>query len=334
MKKLSWQILTVISLSGACWLGSPAVAADAKPERRPPGAGAAGEGGVRERMERLATELKLSDNQKAEVRTILQEQGETWRELREDKDLGQDQKLAKFRELRDIAGKKINAVLDPEQQKKWATLRESVLPGPPAGAAGRGGDGAPGVDRAEMFRRVAEELKLTDAQKQKLQPVLREEGEKMRELQADTSLSREEKLAKFQALRAAAAGKFKAILTPEQQAQWETIRPGLQAGSGGAGGAGGVGGGGQDALQRLADELKLTKEQREKLRPILLEEFTQRQALRKNDKLSREESLAKFKELHAATTAKVKPILSPEQLEKWVKLREEMLARRRDADGK
>ena len=328
MKKLPLQILTVISLGGACWLGSVAVAADPRPERRPPGAGAAGEGGVRERMERIATELKLSDNQKAEVRSILQEQGETLRELREDKDLGPEQKQAKFREQREAVAKKINAVLDPEQQKKWATLRESFLPGPPAGAAGRGGDGAPGVDRAEMFRRVAEELKLTDEQKQKLQPVLREEGEKMRELQADTSLSREEKIAKFQALRATAAGKFKTILTPEQQAQWETVRPGLQAGPGGAGGAG------QDALQRLADELKLTKEQREKLRPILFEEFTQRQALRKNDSLAREESLAKFKELHATTTAKVKPILSPEQLEKWVKLREDMLARRRDADGK
>lgn len=333
MKKLPWQILTVILLSEACWLGSMAVAADAKPERRPPAAGAPGEGGVRERMERIATELKLSDNQKAEVRSILQEQGETLRELREDKDLGQDQRLAKFRELREATGKKISAVLDPGQQKKWATLRESVLPGPPAGTAGRGGDGAPGVDRAELFRRVAAELKLTDEQQQKLQPVLREEGEKMRDLQADTSLSREEKLAKFQALRATAAGKFKAILTPEQQAHWETLRPGLQGGPGGAGGPGGLAAG-QDAMQRLADELKLTKEQREKLRPILFAEFTQRQALRKNESLSREESLAKFKELHAATTAKVKPILAPEQLEKWVKLREDMLARRRDADGK
>ena len=330
MKKLSWQILTVISLGGACWLGSVAVAADPKPERRPPGAGAPGDGGVRERMQRIAEELKLSDNQKAEVRSIMQEQGEKMRELREDKDLSQEQKLAKFRDWREATGKKINAVLEPEQQKKWAGLRDSFLPGP----GGRGADGAPpaggapGGDRVEMLRRVAEELKLTEEQKQKVQPIFREEGEKMRELQADTSMSREEKLAKFQALRTTAAAKFKAILTPEQQAQWETIRPGLQVGPGGAGGAG------QDAMQRLADELKLTKEQREKLRPILFEEFTQRQSLRKNDKLSREESLAKFKELHAATTAKVKPILSPEQLEKWVKLREDMLARRRDADGK
>ena len=330
MKKLSWQILTVISLSGACWFGSLAVAADPKPERRPPGAGAPGDGGGRERMQQIAEELKLSDNQKAEVRSILQEQGEKMRELREDKDLGPEQKQAKLREQREAVAKKISAVLDPEQQKKWAGLRDAFL----QGSGGRGADGAPaaggapGGDRVEMLRRVAEELKLTEEQKQKVQPIFREEGEKMRELQADTSLSREEKLAKFQALRAAAAGKFKAILTPEQQAHWETLRPGLQGGPGGAGGAG------QDALQRLGDELKLTKEQREKLRPILFEEFTQRQALRKNDRLSREESLAKFKELHAATTAKVKPILSPEQLEKWVKLREDMLARRRDADGK
>ena len=332
MKKLPWQMLTVISLSGACWLGSIAVAADPKPERRPPGAGAPGEGGGRERMQQIAEELKLSDNQKAEVRSIMQEQGEKMRELREDKDLGQEQKLAKFREWREATGKKINAVLEPEQQKKWAGLRDTFLPGP----GGRGGDGAPGAggapggDRAEAMKRVAEELQLTDEQKQKLQPIFREEGEKMRELQGNTSLSREEKLAKFQDLRTAAAAKIKPILTPEQQEKWEKLRPGLLAGPGGAGGLAA----GQDAMQRLADELKLTKEQREKLRPILLEEFTKRQELRKNDSLSREEKVAKFQELHTATSAKVKPILSPEQMEKWVKLREDMLARRRDADGK
>ena len=329
MKTFSLQIFTVVSLSAALWVGANSQAAEPKPQPRPPGAGAPG-ASPRERMEKLAEDLQLSDNQKTAVRGIMEGQMEKMRDLREDKDLSPEQKMAKFRELREAMLKEIDGMLDKEQREKWAKLRDTILPGP----GGRGPDGAPGADRAEMFRRLGEELKLSDAQKEKLMPLLREEGEKMRVLQADTKLSREEKMAKFKELRESASAKTKTILTPEQQEKWEKIRAGMLAGRGGPGGAGGPAAAGRDAMQRLVDELELSEAQREKMRPVMQEEFAKLRELREDNSVAREDKLAKFRAVNQATTAKVKEILSQEQLTKWEKLREEMFARRRDAENK
>ena len=51
--------------------------------------------------------------------------------------------------------------------------------------------------------------------------------------------------------------------------------------------------------------------------------------LRDEKDLSRQDRLAKLKELRQGLDAKVKPILTPEQLEKWNKLRSEGPGRRR-----
>ena len=331
MKTSSLQIFTVVSLSAALWVGANSQAAEPKPQPRPPGAGAGAPGASpRERMEKLAEDLQLSDNQKTAVRGIMEGQMEKMRDLREDKDLSPEQKMAKFRELREAMLKEIDGMLDKEQREKWAKLRDTVLPGP----GGRGPDGGPGADRGEMLRRLGEELQLSDAQKEKLMPLLREEGEKMRALQADTKLSREERMAKFKELRESASAKTKTILTPEQQEKWEKIRAGMLAGRGGPGGAGGPAAAGRDAMQRLVDELEVSEAQREKLRPVMQEEFAKIRALRENESLSREDKLAKFRAVNQATTAKMKEILSQEQLTKWEKLREEMFARRRDAENK
>ena len=337
MKTQPMQFLTLVSLSGALWLASGALAADPKPERRPPGAGGdadaassretvqklADETGLRERMQKLATELKLSDNQKAEVRSILQEQVEKLREMRGDRKAGQEPQIEKFREWREATNKKIQAVLDKEQQEKWAGLRESFLPGP----GGRGGDGAPGAERGEMMRRLGEELQFTEEQKQKLAPIFREEGEKMRALQANDKLSREEKVAKFRELRETVGAKVKAILTPEQQAKWDKLRPGLLGGRDAAGGGGATAA--REAMQRMAEELKLTEDQREKLRPIFVEEFGKLRELRENADLPQEDRVRKYQKLREETAAKVKPLLTPEQQAKWEKLRENLGPRRR-----
>ena len=333
MKTFPRQILTVTALGAALCFGTDALAADPKPQQRPPGAGAGAAGASpRERMEKLAEDLQLSDNQKTAVRGIFEGQMEKMRDLREDKDLSPEQKMAKFRELREAMLKEIDGMLDKEQREKWTKLRETVLPGP----GGRGPDGTPGGDRGEMLRRLGEELQLTDAQKEKLMPQLRDEGEKMRALWADTKLSREEKMAKFKELRELASAKTKAILTPEQQEKWEKIRANMAAGRGLPGGPGAPGGpaaAGRDFLQRMVDELGLSDAQREKMRPVMQEEFAKIRELREDNSVAREDKLVKFRAVNQATTAKMKEILSQEQLTKWEKLREEMFTRRRDAEN-
>ena len=69
-----------------------------------------------------------------------------------------------------------------------------------------------------------EELNLTREQKEKLAPILKAEREKLAALRDDASLTPREKLQRLQASRAEVAPQVKAILTPEQYAQWEKTR--------------------------------------------------------------------------------------------------------------
>ncbi len=89
------------------------------------------------------------------------------------------------------------------------------------------------------------------------------------------------------------------------------------------------GGGRQDRLNRIAEELKLTDEQKEKLKPVFREETKKLQELRKDTTLSRPERREKQKAIREDLRAKVKPILTPEQLEQWDKLQAQGQTRRR-----
>lgn len=81
----------------------------------------------------------------------------------------------------------------------------------------------PGTRRAGRGRsieqrvdRLSEQLKLTDAQKPKVNALLKEETAKLRELRKDTALSRKERSAKRRSLREESNKKMKGILSPEQ----------------------------------------------------------------------------------------------------------------------
>ena len=87
----------------------------------------------------------------------------------------------------------------------------------------QGGPGGPG-GRGDMMKKMAEELNLTDDQKEKLKPIMKEQGEKMKALFDDSSISQEDKRAKMKELREANATKIKAILTPEQTTKFEAMQ--------------------------------------------------------------------------------------------------------------
>ena len=84
-----------------------------------------------------------------------------------------------------------------------------------------------------------------------------------------------------------------------------------------------------ERLQQISEELKLTDEQKEKLKPVLQEQAKKARELRADKDLSKEDRLAKVKELREGMNTKLKAILTPEQLEKWNKLRSEGPRRRK-----
>jgi Spy/CpxP family protein refolding chaperone len=91
---------------------------------------------------------------------------------------------------------------------------------PPAGAppgGGRGMRGGPSLDQ------IATSLKLDDATKEKIKPILDAQRQKMTDLRADTSLAPEDRRAKVQAIRDDTATQLKAILTPDQFDQYQKM---------------------------------------------------------------------------------------------------------------
>lgn len=85
--------------------------------------------------------------------------------------------------------------------------------------AGRRGQG-----RGDRLTAMAEQLSLTDEQKEKLKPILEEQSKKMREIFQDSNVSREDRMKKMQELRDATNAKIKPILTKEQQEKWDKMQ--------------------------------------------------------------------------------------------------------------
>jgi Spy/CpxP family protein refolding chaperone len=76
------------------------------------------------------------------------------------------------------------------------------------------------------------------------------------------------------------------------------------------------GDGRRDRIERMSDELKLTPEQKERVRQIFGETRTRLEALRK-------ESEPRFAEIRRDADERIKQVLTPEQWEQFRKSREE-----------
>ncbi len=85
----------------------------------------------------------------------------------------------------------------------------------------------------------------------------------------------------------------------------------------------------QDRMQMMSEALKLTDEQKEKLKPIFKEEGEKLRAVFEDQNSSREEKAGKMREIREAGAAKIKPILTAEQLSKWEELRAEAQKKRK-----
>lgn len=77
---------------------------------------------------------------------------------------------------------------------------------------------------ADRLARMTKQLKLTDEQQAKIKPIFEEQHQKMMELRQDTSMSREDRFAKFREIREKSREKMKEILTPEQQKKWQQMQ--------------------------------------------------------------------------------------------------------------
>jgi periplasmic protein CpxP/Spy len=74
-------------------------------------------------------------------------------------------------------------------------------------------------------------------------------------------------------------------------------------------------------LEKISTELQLTPAQKQQMLPILKEEAPKIQAIKSNTSLGPLQKRMQLRQIGEATDAKVQPILSPEQYQKWQQMR-------------
>lgn len=88
--------------------------------------------------------------------------------------------------------------------------------------------GKRGFSVEQQMERMDEQLKLTDAQKQKVKAVLEESQKKRQELFNDSSVAQDQRREKMQTLMQEQDKKLKAILTTEQYDKWQKAREAMR----------------------------------------------------------------------------------------------------------
>ena len=74
-------------------------------------------------------------------------------------------------------------------------------------------------------------------------------------------------------------------------------------------------------LEKISTELQLSPAQKQQMLPILKEEAPKIQAIKTNTSLGPMQKAMQLRQIGEATDAKVQPILSPEQYQKWQAMR-------------
>jgi Spy/CpxP family protein refolding chaperone len=136
----------------------------------------------------------------------------------------------KLSQLSFLAALALGALVAIVPNARAQDTKDAAKPALPASGArsGRGG-GAAQLDR------LSERLKLTDDQKTKLQPILKEEAAKLRELRDDKTVTEEQRPAKAREIRQQYLAKIKPILTTEQFDQLKKMREQNRGQRGGGG---------------------------------------------------------------------------------------------------
>jgi Spy/CpxP family protein refolding chaperone len=79
---------------------------------------------VQERLQSISAELNLTDDQKEQLKPILQSEFQQLQSVKNDASLTPDQKQAKAKEIHQAAKSQMAPVLTPDQQKKLADMKD------------------------------------------------------------------------------------------------------------------------------------------------------------------------------------------------------------------
>ncbi len=78
------------------------------------------------RLDEMSKQLNLTDDQKAKLKPVLQDEAQQLQAVHNDTSLSHDQKMAKVKEIREAHKPQINDILTPDQQKKWEEMKKKA----------------------------------------------------------------------------------------------------------------------------------------------------------------------------------------------------------------
>lgn len=143
--------------------------------------------------------LNLSAEQKAQIKTIMQNARANVQAVRNDTSLSPAEKKAQLKAIHADSKSRISAVLTPEQQAKWKAMRQ---------------------EKRDTLR----ELGLSESQKAQIKAIRQNSKAQIATVRNDTSLSDVQKREQIRAIRRDSMQRVAAILTPEQRAKLAQLR--------------------------------------------------------------------------------------------------------------
>jgi Spy/CpxP family protein refolding chaperone len=196
------KVALVLGLS--VMLASAALAQEQRQRGQRQGGGGGGFGGPLFLLgqKSVQEDLKLSEEQVKKVTELQEKQREAFQGLR---DLSQEERRAKMQEMNQANEKAVAGILNAQQQKRVKQIGYQLNPG-----------------RALSQKEVAEALKLTDEQKDKLKTIQEEAGKEMRELFQGGG-DREEAAKKMREIQKSSQEKMMGVLTDEQKTKWKEL---------------------------------------------------------------------------------------------------------------
>lgn len=78
---------------------------------------------VQQKLQRLSSELNLTEDQKTKIKPILQNEMAQAKTVRDDTSLSSDAKQAKMQEIHASVKQQMNEILTPDQQQKLAAMK-------------------------------------------------------------------------------------------------------------------------------------------------------------------------------------------------------------------
>lgn len=79
---------------------------------------------VQEKLQKISSELNLSDDQKQQLKPVLQSEAQQLKAVKDDASLSPDQKQSKAQEIHQGAKSQMATILTPDQQKKLAAMKD------------------------------------------------------------------------------------------------------------------------------------------------------------------------------------------------------------------